>query len=932
VEIQIKKIDYYKLSTEEVLATLKSKQEGLNEDDSIQRIKIYGENKLITSKRVPLIFKFFQQFKDLMVVILIVAGSFSLYLNEVRDAMIMYSIVLINAVIGFVQEYKAEKTMNSLKTLMQAQAKVFRNGQALETSQAKLVPGDIVKLEEGDSVPADLRIIIENNLSTNDFALTGESNPTRKFTHAINGNAALGDRNNLAFMGTTVATGNGIGIIIHTGMETEIGRIANLSQDTDTEESPLQKEINHLAKSVTIVTLIISAILTGIGVLMDFTLREAFLFGLGIAASCVPEGLPAQVSIALSLAAGRLAQQKAVIKRLSAVETLGSTHIICTDKTGTLTKNEMTVQKILMGLEEFEVTGTGYEPKGTILDNQGNQITWQKMEENEIFFRAGALASNATINSPDKEHQNWYAVGDPTEAALVSFARKAEEDISELDKLFPEIKEFTFDSVRKRMSSIRDIHGKKFVFVKGSPQSLIEKCTHIKEGTNVRLITEADKKIIIDKDDEYASQALRVLACAYKEMTNYSPDITMENTEENLIFLGLAAMIDPPRDEVKGAIDAALKAHIRVIIITGDYALTAQAIAKKIGFDQDGHPITLIKGAELDKMSDIELLQNLIKSNLIFSRTSPENKLRIVSLLKKTGEIVAVTGDGVNDAPALKKADIGVAMGKTGTEVAKDASEIVILDDSFSTLVTAIREGRTIFQNLKKTILASLVANGGELFTVLFSLAGTILFDYPLAILALQILAVDLVGELLPLTCLTWDPPQAQIMNEPPRNPEEHVIKKSTLIDVAWSGLLMGLLAYLNFIFLFFREGENPIGISPDSAFYMRATTLTYVSIVITQWFNITSRRTGTTESALTKYIFSNKKLLLSYVLSLIFLLNISYNPYISSYLKTAPLTLTDWCFAILGALIFFAIRESYKLFLKKAPIEDTPVCTSPTL
>ena len=924
METQIKKTDYYKLSTEEILATLKSKKDGLSESESTERIKIYGENKIISSKKVPLIFKFFQQFKDLMVVILIVAGSFSLYLNETSDAIIMYSIVVINAIIGFIQEFKAEKTMSSLKNLIMTKAKVIRNGQAIEIAQEKIALGDIIKIEEGDSVPADLRVIEENNLSTNDFALTGESNPTRKFTHPMNGDAALGDRNNLVFMGTTVATGNGIGIVIHTGMDTEIGRIAHLSQEVDNEDSPLQKEINHLAKSITFVTLTIASGLTIIGLYMDFSFREAFLFGLGIAASCVPEGLPAEVSIALSLAAGRLATQKAIIKKLSAVETLGSTHIICTDKTGTLTKNEMTVQKILIGLEEFDVTGTGYEPKGTILDSDGNQITWQKMEENEIFFRTGAFASNATINPPDSEHPNWYTVGDPTEGAMISLALKAEENTSDLDKLFPEIKEFPFDSVRKRMSSLRDIHGKKIAFVKGSPQSLLEKCTKIKEGTVIRLITEEDKKLIIGKDDKYATQALRVLACAYKEITDYNSEIKMEDVEKELIFLGLSAMIDPPRDEVKDAIDSALKAHIRVIIITGDYALTAEAIAKKIGFNQDGHPITVIKVEELDKMSDIELLQNLINTNLIFSRTSPENKLRIVSLLKKTGDIVAVTGDGVNDAPALKRADIGVAMGKTGTEVSKNAAEIVLLDDSFSTLVAAIKEGRTIFQNLKTTIISSLIANGGELFTVLLSLAGTIFLNYPLAILAIQILAVDLVGELLPLTFLTWDPPRENIMKEPPRNPDQHVIDRPTFIDIALSGFLMGLVSYANFVLLFFRENTNITDISVDSIFYMRATTLTYITIVITQWFNIISRRAGSTESAFTKYIFSNKRLLLSYAISLIFLLNISYNPYISPFLRTAPLTLLDWGFAILGALVFFSIRETYKVFLRRKKQQQT--------
>jgi len=449
---QINHIIYYKISAEETLENLRSNSnEGLTNKEAVQRTEIYGKNKLIPSKKTPMMLRFLEQFEDMMVIILIFAGSFSLYLHEYRDCIIIYTIVIINATIGFIQEYKAEKVMNALKSLIKANAKVIRDGIEKEIRQEELVPGDIVKLEEGDAVPADLRIIKENRLSTNDFSLTGESNPTRKFTHAIKGKALLGDRNNIAFMGTTVAVGNGLGIVIQTGMHTEIGRIANLSQEQNTDLSPLQKETNNLAKKLTIITISIAIIMTTIGLFMSFSIREAILFGLGIAAACVPEGLPAQVSIALSLAAGRLAKKKAVVKKLSAVETLGCTHIICTDKTGTLTKNEMTVQKILIGLKEYNVNGIGYNPKGYISDNKNNTITNSILKNNTIFFHTGAFASNASVNPPDKEHPNWYSIGDPTEASLITLAKKVGIDTSEQDKKYPELKEFTFDSVRKRM-------------------------------------------------------------------------------------------------------------------------------------------------------------------------------------------------------------------------------------------------------------------------------------------------------------------------------------------------------------------------------------------------------------------------------------------------------------------------------------------------
>lgn len=908
---------YYQMDVAEVLAHLKTQEDGLNIEDAKQRTQIYGFNKLATIARDPWFFKLLNQFKDLMVVILIVAGSLSLYLGEYRDAIIMYTIVLINALISFFQEYRAEKVMDSLKSLVKSGAKAVREGKELEIDSFELVPGDIVMLEEGDAVPADLRIFRENLLSTNDFALTGESNPTRKFIHAIKGDALLGDRNNLVFMGTTVATGNGLGIVVATGMQTELGRIANLSQITKPELSPLQKELNHLSANITKVTLIIGAALFAIGLGIHFSLRESFLFALGVAASCVPEGMPAQVSVALSLAAGRLANKKAVVKKLSAVETLGSTHIICTDKTGTLTKNEMTVQKIVTAQGVLNVTGLGYEPKGQIVQENGEILTDEDLWKYKLFFENGMFASNARVNPPDSEHKVWYAIGDPTEAALITLAAKAGLNPAGMDKKYPELKEFTFDSVRKRMASIRKMDNGIVAYVKGSPQSVLSRCTKILDGEKVRTLTEADRKQIETKDDQFATEALRNLGYAYKELPEFADNLGMEDVEKDLIWLGFVSMIDPPREEVAEAMEVALKANIRVIIITGDYALTAEAIAKKVGLNQSGNKeITVVNGEELKKMSDVDLLQKLHFENLIFSRTAPEDKLRIVNLLKKAGEVVAVTGDGVNDAPALKKADIGVAMGKTGTDVAKDSAEIVLLDDSFGTLVSAIKEGRVIFQNLKKTILSSLTSNGGELFAVLISLFFTALFQYPMAILAVQILAIDLVGEMLPLTFLTWDPAQAKIMTERPRNPDEHIFNKHSLFDLAWAGALMGTIAYLNFVFLFFREGMPLTNVDSGSTFYMRATALTYVSIVLCQWMNILSRRAGGRVSVFSSYVWSNKRLLLSYLLSLFLILNIVYNPWVSQFLRTAPLSIFDWILALAGSIIYLAVRETYKVYL----------------
>jgi P-type Ca2+ transporter type 2C len=908
---------YYQLTAEETIKRLGSRKEGLAKNEIEQRLRFYGPNKLLAVNRESFFLKFLYQFKDLLAIILIVAGAFSIYLQSYRDATIMFTIVLINSLIGFIQEYKAEKVMESLKSMVRARAKVIRDEKTTEIEAENLVPGDIVMLEEGDAIPADVRLIEENTLAANDFSLTGESDPVRKFTHAMEGVADLGDRNNLAFMGTTIATGNGKGIVVATGMQTEIGRIANLSIQTEDEPSPLQKELNYLAKKITFIAIIVGLILFCVGFLLHFSIRESFLFAMGIATSCVPEGLPAQVSVALSLAAGRLAQKKAVIKKLSAVETLGSTHIICTDKTGTLTTNEMTVQKLLIGNKEYDVTGIGYETKGQILFN-GGALSAGEIKKLQLFFENGVFASNARVCPPDKMHKNWYAIGDPTEAALITLSAKAGIDQKELDKKYPELKEFTFDAVRKRMSSIRSRNGRTFVYAKGAPLNIVQRCTHLWDGENVRPITETDKQSIRKKIDDFAMLALRNLGYAYKEIPSYDPNCKMDETENNLIWLGVVSMIDPPRKEVKAAIESAIKAYVRVIIITGDYALTAEAIARKIGMGSGKNKnVTVVTGKELHNMSDIDLLNKLICNNLIFARTSPEDKLRVVDLLKRAGEIVAVTGDGVNDAPALKRADIGVAMGKTGTEVAKDSSELVLLDDSFSTLVTAIHEGRNIFQNLRKTIMSTLTSNGAELFAVLFSLAGASLYGAPLAILAVQILAIDLIGEMLPLTFLTWDPPISKIMTEPPRNPNQHILNEKTLFNIAWCGFIMGALSYFNFLFLFAREGVSVTGISSDNPLYMRATILTFVTIVFCQWTNILSRRAGDTESVFTSYLWSNKRLLLSYGLSLLFMLNIVYNPYVAPFLYAAPMKIMDWIYAIIAAIIYLLIRESYKMAVR---------------
>jgi len=775
-----------------------------------------------------------------------------------------------------------------------------------------LVVGDCVYIEEGDNVPADLRIFEENNLQTNDFSLTGESSPVNKFTHFIPGEIPLGERNNCVFMWTTVATGYGRGTVVSTGMNTELGRIANLSQQQPINSSPLQNEMKNIAKKLTIGTLILCAVLVIVTLFVHFTLKEAFIFAVGIAAAMVPQGLPAQVSIALSLAAGRLAKNKALIKQLSSVETLGCVNIICTDKTGTLTKNEMTVKDIIIGGKSYEITGTGYHPDGTIVGRKNTDTIGKR------FFEAAFFASNAKTNPPDEEHQTRYCIWDPTEWALISLAQKAGFDVEKLRTTTPQSHQYGFDSVRKMMSSIREIDGKHIAFVKWSPQAILEHSTQIYDGILVRPITEADKKTISEQIENYAKLAMRDIGFAYKETSPYTQQTTMQQTESDLIFMGICAIEDPAREEVPPAIKAAYDAKIKIIMITGDYGSTAEAIGHNIGLDQKGK-LLVIPGDELKELNNTHLLSIIKKNNsLIFSRAAPEDKLRIVNLLKDAWYVIAVTGDGINDAPALKGADIWVAMGKIGTDVAKEAAEIVLLDDSFGTLIHAVKEGRIMYQNLKKTTISCITSNGGELFAILISLVVSAVWNIPIAITAVQILAIDLIWEMGPLTALTRDPAQKNIMKDKPRDTKEHIINTYTIIDLIRSGALMGGIGYAMYMLFFWIHHITPNGLETTTAIYASATAITYTTIMMCQYMNIISRRAGLTQHIFTPYLRANKKLLYAFAIGIWLIMTLIYTPVGQMYFGFWPLALNEWLLPIGGWLIYLAIREIYKQILKR--------------
>lgn len=911
---------YYKQDVKDVLRELGSdKSTGLTPQEAAKRLDTYGPNGLYGIKGDPAWRKYLRQFKDLMIVLLLLSGGLSFYLGDTRTAIVLTVLVVFNTTLGFFQEFKAEKIMQALEKLVKPVAQVYRGGKLEEIESSLLVPGDIVRISEGDSVPADLRIVEEMELSTNDFALTGESNPSRKFTHAIQGDVVVGSRQNLVFMGTTVATGEGIGVVIGTGMSTELGRIASLSQAAPRELSPLQKELNNIASRVTIGVVALCAVLLPIAIKADLGIKGAFLFAIGFASSLIPQGLPAEVNTALAQAAGKLAKAKALVKTLSAVETLGATHIICTDKTGTLTKNQMTVENVILNQKTYSVSGKGYEKNGQILGTDSKPLDPKQLERNKLFFMCGALASNARVLAPDNEHAEWYCLGDPTEGALITLARKANLNIEKLENVYPEIKEFTFDSARKRMTSIRNIDDNLIAFVKGAPESVLERCTNVNDDGIVRKLTDKDRKWFIDQHETLSSQAMRNLIFASKNLPANTKveSLHMDTVEAGLTLLGMVSMIDPLREEVPEAMKAAEAAHIRINIITGDFALTAEAITRKAGLVGKGQHLYTVAGSDLPNMSDKEILQHVRRGGTIFSRVSPEDKLRIVEIVKSAGEIIAVTGDGINDAPALKRADIGVAMGITGTDVAKQASKIILLDDSFATLIKAVQAGRTIFANIKKGALSCFASNSSELIVNLLSLAGASLWHIPLAITVMQILAIDLVAELFPIAALGWDPAEGETMHEKPRDPSLHILNRRSIIDLLWCGIIIGGLAYANYLLFFDRSGVSPLNAATESSVYLKATAMTYITIVCCQLVNITQRRS--VRGFFSKYQFSNPHYWWAIALSLFCVANIVYNPAINSYFHSAPLSVTDWLYALGAAAIFLAIREFQRLITHKS-------------
>lgn len=854
--------------------------EGLSTDDVAKRRKQFGYNQLEEAEKQSALLLFFSQFKDFMVLVLLAATLISGLLGEYIDAIAIIAIVLINGFLGFFQERKAERSLQALKELSAPQVSVLRDGKWVKVVSKEVIIGDIIRFGSGDRIGADVRLIETNNLEIEESALTGESVPVTKSTNPVNGeNMSLGDLENMAFMGTMVTRGNGIGVVTSIGMKTAMGQIADMIQKAETMITPLQRKLEELGKILISVALVLTALVVGIGVIQGHDMYTMFLAGVSLAVAAIPEGLPAIVTVALSLGVQRMIKKKAIVRKLPAVETLGCASVICSDKTGTLTQNKMTVTHLWSGGRTWTVTGTGYEPDGQFYSGD-QRVTPHSENALQQLLTFGMLCNHAELVTRE---ENFVVDGDPTEGALLVAGLKAGLSRESLQKKFTIVKEFPFDSTRKMMSIIVvDQNGKYFSVTKGAPDVLVGKSESILwEGRLQYKSAEIAQKVEV-AISEMSSNALRNIAIAYKPLNERSIEGIKENDiEEEVTFIGLQGMIDPPRPEVKQAVKECRAAGIKTVMITGDHILTAKAIAKQLGILKNKDRV--LDGKALNHM-EVHELEEIVEEVSVFARVSPEHKLKIVKALQNRGHVVAMTGDGVNDAPAIKSSDIGVAMGITGTDVAKESSSLVLLDDNFATIKSAIQEGRNIYENIRKFIRYLLASNVGEILVMLFAM----ILALPLPLVPIQILWVNLVTDGLPAMALGLDKPEDDVMKRKPRHPKEGVFARGLGWKVVSRGFLIGGVTLLAFMLSYKTH--------PDHLAY--AQTVAFATLVMAQLIHVFDCRSDV--SVFSRNPFGNMYLVWAVLSSLVLMLLVIYIPSLQPIFHTVPIVLKDW-FLIIG-------------------------------
>lgn len=898
--------------------------EGLSSEEAERRLQDEGANELDKEGGTTIWDRIIAQINDFLIIILIAAAVVSGFLGETVDALVIIGIVIVNAVMGIIQESKAEKALESLQEMSAPEVTVIRKGQYQEIPSREIVKGDIVVLQTGDFVPADVRILEASNLRIDEASLTGESVPVDKEAEdTLPEDIPLGDRKNSAFMGTVVNYGRGRGLVVGTGMDTEIGKIAGKIKSYEDQKTPLQEKLDRLGKNLGIVVLIVCAVVFGVGLIRGQNVLEVFLTAVSLAVAAIPEGLPAVVTIVLALGMQRMVKRHVIIRKLLAVETLGTTTVICSDKTGTLTQNEMTVVKGYAGGNEIDVSGSGYKPSGEF-KSRGEKLENGDLPELDLLLKIGTLCNDARLlEREDNGETSWEISGDPTEGALVVAASKAGYSRDKLEKNNPRVGEIPFDSQRKRMTTIHknnkvqkeskydsnDTDSKNRVseingadagftaFVKGAPDVILDLATHFRENGEVKSLTAAKKKEIMEINSQMAGKALRVLAGAYKPLQSVPEEPTAQEVEKDLIFVGLYGMIDPPRQEVHEAVKLCRKAGISPKLITGDYADTALAVAKELEITEpDGKALT---GVELEKMSDEELVDKVEEID-VYARVSPDHKVRIVEALKEKGNITAMTGDGVNDALALKQADIGVAMGITGTDVAKQTAEMVLTDDNFASIVSAVEEGRVIYSNIRKFVYFLLSCNIGEVLVIFLSL----LFGWPIPLVPVQILWVNLVTDAFPAMALGMEKGEPHIMDLPPRDPGEPILNKQMQLGIMIQGIVITISTLVAFYI-----GWNQVGIE-------MGRTMAFATLITAELLRAYSSRSER-NSLFTIGVFSNKFMLGATALSFALLLIVLYTPSLMGIFEVTYISLARWQVILGLGMLPLAAAEITKLIIR---------------
>jgi P-type Ca2+ transporter type 2C len=908
--------DWYRIELSEVVNQLKvDPEQGLSEAEVERRRGEYGLNELVERGTKSPWKILWEQLTGIMIIILFVAAIISVVIGDVRDAVAILAIVILNAILGFTQEYRAEKAMAALKQLAVPVVKVRRDGHIREISARKLVPGDIILMEAGSSVPADGRVLESINLRIQEAVLTGESEPVEKSTDPIAAeNITIGDRRNMVYMGTAASYGRGLVVVTSTGMNTELGRIADLIQVVGHEPTPLQRRLAQLGKGLAVAALGIVGVVFLLGLIRGEELRILLLTAISLAVAAVPEGLPAVVTIALALGAQRMLNRKALIRKLPAVETLGSVTVICSDKTGTLTQNQMTVTVIDVAGTKLDLTENlrGFSPT---IDPKGMaEPTLQQQPKSIQMLLIGVALSNDAYLELDDNGQGYTTVGDPTEGALVIAAARAGLWKDRLEKELPRVAEVPFDSERKRMTTVHQIPDKEISgvleqnlewviqhnqasyisFTKGAVDSLLDVSNQIWYEDRTEDLTEEWRRRIMDANNQMAANGMRVLGIAFRPRANTGQNNNQTDLEQDLIFIGMVGMIDPARPEVKDAVQVSKSAGIRPIMITGDHPLTALFIGKELDITRDNQVIT---GQDLANIS-VEQLKQVVESTSVYARVSPEHKLSIVQALQDRGHIVAMTGDGVNDAPALKKADIGVAMGITGTDVSKEASDMVLLDDNFATIVAAIEEGRRIYDNIRKFIKYTLTSNTGEIWVML--LAPFLGMPFPL--LPLQILWINLVTDGLPGLALAVEPVERNTMRRPPHRPNENIFGRGLGVDILWIGILMGLVSLVMGFWAWTTGRES-------------WQTMVFTTLTISQMGNALATRSEN-DSLFKIGFLSNKYMLLAVLVTFVLQMLVVYTPFMQEIFDTVPLSLGDLMISLIMSTIVFWAVEIRKRFL----------------